>query len=281
MPLGANQLGRSQPNFWPNTAPRSPQPVVAGRGAERPAGRALLVRVVDDEDVGVGLLVLGLEIGLGRVVAEAARLDAQHVDRGLAFDDPFGQLPAGAAGRGDAEAVALVQPEIAQPPGRADDRAAVRGVGDGAVVDPLDADLAECRHAVDRGLDVRLEALEVVREQLVLGVGARAVEVAAGRALLVGAEQQAARLLAHVPGAVRFAQHAHLGQAVPMALLDLRVRLGHDVLVLDRDDRNIEPDHGAGLAREIAGRRDHVLAGDVALVGLDEPLARGRPLDAR
>ena len=65
----------------------------------------------------------------------------------LALDDPFGELPAGAAGGGDAEGVALVQPEIRQVPGRADDRAAVRRVGDGAVVDLLDADLAEGRHA--------------------------------------------------------------------------------------------------------------------------------------
>ena len=40
------------------------------------------------------------------------------------------------------------------------------------------------------------------------------------------------------------------------------MRLGHDVLVLDRDHRDVEPDHGAGLAREVAGGADHVLAGD-------------------
>jgi hypothetical protein len=58
------------------------------------------------------------------------------------------------------------------------------------------------------------------------------------------------------------------------------MRLGDDVLVLDGDDRNVESHHGAGLAREVARRRDDVFAGDVALVGLDDPLAIGLLLDA-
>ena len=118
----------------------------------------------------IGLLVLRLEIAARGVGAEAARIDAEHVDGRLALDDPFGELPAGAAGRGDAEGVALVQPEVRQVPGRADDRAAVGRVGDGAVVDLLDADLAEGRHAGDRRLDMRREAVEVLLEQLVFGI---------------------------------------------------------------------------------------------------------------
>ena len=64
------------------------------------------------------------------------------------------------------------------------------------------------------------------------------------------------------------AQHAHLGQALLVAPTSSGMRLGDDVLVLDRDRRDVEPDHGAGLAGEVAGGADHVLAGDVALVGL-------------
>ena len=70
---------------------------------------------------------------------------------------------------------------------------------------------------------------------------AGAVDVAGGRARLVGAEQQAASFFAHVPGPVRLPEHAHLRQATGMAGLDLRVRLGDDVLVLDREHGNIEP----------------------------------------
>ena len=53
------------------------------------------------------------------------------------------------------------------------------------------------------------------------------------------------------------------------------MRLGDDILMLDRDDRNIQPDHAACLAREVAGGADHMLACDLALVGGDFPLAGG------
>ena len=232
------------------------------------------------EDIGVGLLVLHFEIAARRVRPEAPRIDAHHVDGGLAFDDPFGQLPAGAAGRGDAEGMAFIEPDILEIPGRADDRRAVGRIGDGAIIDLLDADFAEGRHAGDRRLDMRRQPVEIFLEEFVFGLGRRSVDIAAGRALLVRPEQQAAIFLAHVPGGIGLAQHAHFGQALFLALLDQGMRLGDDILVLDRDDRNVDAQHLAGLAHEIAGRRDDVLAGDVALVGLDQPFAGGFLLDA-
>ena len=45
------------------------------------------------------------------------------------------------------------------------------------------------------------------------------------------------------------------------------MRFGDDILVLDRDHRHVDPDHAAGRPREIAGRRNDMLANDVALVG--------------
>ena len=254
--------------------------LMAGRALERPGGGALLVRVVRGEDVGVGFLVLHLEVAARGVRPEAARIDAHHVDGGHALDDPFGELPASAARRRHAERVALVEPEVLHIPRRADDRRAVRRVGDGAVVHLLDAGLAERRHARDGGFDVRGEAVEIFLEQLVLAVLRRAVDVAARRALLVGAEKQAAVLLAHVPRGVALAQHAHLRQPLPPALDDQGVRLGDDVLVLDGDDGDIEAHHLAGLAGEVAGGRDDMLARDIALVGLHQPFAGGLPLDA-
>ena len=175
----------------------------------------------------------------------------------------------------------FVQPDVRQVPGRPDDRAAVGGVGDGAVVDLLDADLAEGRDPGDGGLDVRGEPVEVFLEELVFALLVGAVDVAAGRALLVGAEDETAILFAHVPGRVGFAQHPHLRQALAVALDDGRVRLGDDVLVLDRDDRDVETEHGARLAGEVAGRADDVVGGDVALVGADHPAPVGGALEAR
>ena len=86
--------------------------VMAGEAAQRTGGGALLVRIVDGEDLGVGLLVLFLQIAAARIGAEAAGIDAHHVQRRLAVDDPVCELPACAASGGDAEAMALVQPEV-------------------------------------------------------------------------------------------------------------------------------------------------------------------------
>src|SRR5690606_17636008 len=101
---------------------------------------------MNDEDVRVSLFALLLQVRFGCVVAEAARIDTEHVDRRLAFHDPLGKLPAGAAGRRDAETVSFVEPEISLAPGGANDGASIRGVGNRAVVHFLDAGLAEDRH---------------------------------------------------------------------------------------------------------------------------------------
>ncbi len=180
-------------------------PVVTRRLPQRPRGDALLVGIVNGEDLGIGLLVLLDEIARLRISAEAPRIDSQHVDGRLPVDHPFRELPACAAGGGDAERMALVEPEIPEARRRADDRRAVRRVGDGAVVDFLHPNLAEGGHAGDRGFDMRGEAIQVLGEELVFADCRRPLDIAGRRSDLVGPEQQAARLLAHVPGGVRLA----------------------------------------------------------------------------
>src|SRR5256885_8752812 len=122
-------------------------------------------REVDDEHIAVGFLVLLDDVALAGIRAEAARRHRQHVDRRSALDDPLGELPAGAAGGGDAEAVALVEPDVAQAPGRSDERAAVGRVGDRSVDDVLDAAALERRHPARGRLDVRHQAIEIAGEE--------------------------------------------------------------------------------------------------------------------
>ena len=50
--------------------------------------------------------------------------------------------------------------------------------------------------------------------------------------------------------------------------------------MLDRNGGHVEAEQPSGLARIVAGGADHVLGDDVALVGGQLPLARGRALDA-
>ena len=198
-PVGGEEVGPFPAEQLSEHGAAGLHALVAGRGAQRARGGALLVRVMDDEDVGVGFLVLLYQVVPGGVFPETARLDPEHVDGRLALDDPLGQLPAGAACGRDAEAVPLGQPEIVEAPRRTDDRVAVRRIGDGAVEDFLDPDFGERRHPRHRGFDVRHEAVDVFLEEFVLGRRIRSIDVAAGRILFVGSQDESAVFLAQVP----------------------------------------------------------------------------------
>src|SRR5580693_6542377 len=101
--------------------------------------------------------------------------------------------------------MAFVKPEVSQAGRRANDRRAIGRVGDGAVVDLLDADLAEGGNARDRSFDMRRKTIKVLGKKLILAVRRRTVDIAGGRAFFVRSQQQTTRLLAHVPGGIRFA----------------------------------------------------------------------------
>src|SRR5690606_3356031 len=73
-------------------------------------------------------------------------------------------------------------------------------------------------------------------------------------------------LLAHVPGTVGFTYNPDCRQAMATPFLDRRMRLGHDVLVLDRDHRDVDADHLSRLAGEVAGTGDDVFGSDLALI---------------
>ena len=143
---------------------------------------------MDSEDVAVGFFVLELQVRLRAVVPEPSGIDAKHIDTRRALYHPFGQLPAGAAGCCDTEAVAFVEPEVFPIPGWTDDGAAVRRVANSAVVDFLDANFAKGGYAVDGGLDMGFQALQVFLEQFVLTIVGGSVPIADGRAFLIRAE---------------------------------------------------------------------------------------------
>ncbi len=115
-------------------------PVVAGRRPERPAGGALLVGVVDDEDVGVGLLVLLRGDRPWRRSSPKRRGSTPSMST---VGSPSVIHSASCQPAPPAAVMPKLWPSLSQKfrktPGRADDRAAVGGVADGAVVDPLDA----------------------------------------------------------------------------------------------------------------------------------------------
>ena len=151
---------------------------------------------------------------------------------------------------------------------RADDRRAVRRIGDGAVVDLLDADLAESGNARDRRFDVRARG----------GRGPR------GRARIRcrptdRRHSRPARRLRRARAAGRPPPRActrmnptRAAPPFPASLAPCALTISGCASVTiywccDRDYGHVDPDHAARLPGEIAGRGDDVLADDVALVG--------------
>ena len=240
--------------------------VVDRTGLGRARIGPLLVRKVDDEDVAVSFLVLLNDVALAGVGAVAARVDRHHVDAGLAVDDPLSQLPAGAAGGGDAEAVALIEPEVAHTPGGADQRATVGCIGNRAVDDVLDAAGGKRRHAPLGGLDVRQKPLEVALEQTLAEPVGHTVGEPGGRAGFVGPQDPAHPLLAQVVGLIGFAQHRELAAAGLSIGFELRGFVVNDVLMLDRDGGHVQSEQAPGLAQ----RHRQVRRRNVAVIGMVE-----------
>ncbi len=84
---------------------------------------------------------------------------------------------------------------------------------------------------------------------------------------LIGPDQQAVHLLAHVPGCVGFPQE---GQ-VNARFHQFGYVAEEDVLMLHGHDGQVEPDHGPDGRGPQPGAVDHVFAGDITLFGVNDP----------
>ena len=231
--------------------------------AAPPAAAAvvLLPRPVDGIIAGVGLDRAFVKIGLADVViAEPADVERPQVHAGLAGDDPFGHQAPGAAGRGDARREAAGDEEVVELGRPAEDRLAVgrdrdRPVDQGAHADPL-----EHRHAFGGQHRELLEAVEVGGQELAREVAGDARLAERHRIGLPAPDRQAADLGLHVDQVVGIAKGRQIARRV-------RNRLGHQVLMLERCHRNLDPGQGADRAAPHAGGVDHHLGADWAALG--------------
>ena len=215
-------------------------------------------------------------IGAALPVAKTPGVHLAYVDLGLAVDHPLGQVFSGAGTLGYSDAGAAAHPEVRQAGGRPDEESAVRGVGDGSADDALDAGVGERGYAPGRELEPRHQTVDVGRQQFGVERPVDAVErPSLGIRGLVGADDQALLLLAVITRRAgvtddrRFPfQGRHLGHVV-----------GHQILVDDVGDGNLEPDHGSDSGGETAGRIDHVLGDNRAVLGDHLPGSVGAPGD--
>ena len=192
----------------------------------------------------------------------------------------MGQLPARAASGRDPKAVTFVQPEVFEAPCWSDDRRSVGRIRNRAVIDFLDAHFTKGRHAIHCRNDIGFKPFECIGKQFIFTVRCWTIDIASRRANLIWAKQKATRFFTHIIACVRLAQHTHFGKAGLFALHDFGVLLGDQILVLHRDDRNIQPNHRPCLTREVARAGYDVLARYIALIRRDQPLAIGLLRDA-
>ncbi len=201
---------------------------------------------------------------------EAPDVHLPEVQLGLPVHDPRRHLAADAAGTRDPVRREAGGHEEPAHLGLAEDELVVGGERLRPVDDPAHAGVGHRRDPPDGALHDRLEAGHVGREELAIEVSRDPVERPRRRVALVAAHAQAADLLAEVDEVVRVAQ---LGQSRVHAL----DRLGEQVLVRHRDDRDGHPGHPADLRGEHPAGIDDDLRADLVALAL---VLDGHPGDA-
>jgi len=243
---------------------------------QRASSGELLVGERDAEAAGVVLAHLGVGVGQRRVVAVAGDVHAPDVGAGVAVHHPVGERQAHAAALRQAGHDRIGHPHAPHALDRADQRVAVGAERERAVDELLDARFADQREVLERLLQLGGDAVEVVGEQLEHEVPRCLLRCPRPVVLLVGAEQDALALLAGVDLA---GEVDHVRQLATTGLVvcdDFRHRLGHQVVVLHGQHRQLQPRHAADLASPQAARVHHVLGMDgVVAVGDDIPGAVG------
>jgi hypothetical protein len=188
-----------------------------------------------------------------RVAAEAADVELPHVDARLAVDDPFGGEAARASREHDPEdAEAGEDVEVTQPGHGPHQAAAVGRVGVRAVDDRPDAGVREHRQTVGRRRERLLDLVEVRRQQLPVEAVGDAVDRPGLRIALERPDQQRLALLPHVVRRVRVTQDRQLA----LQPHDLAQRRRDDVVVLERDERQVSAGEAAHLTCPLARRVD-------------------------
>ena len=195
------------------------------------------------------------------------------------MEHPLGQVLAAAGTLGNAERRPAAEPEILEARHRAEQGQSVGAVGDGSVDDAPDAGRFEDRHARHRATEPGHQALEIVGKQFAVGIPRRQSARRPGTGepfALVDADQPGLLLLAQIGRGVGVARHREFFAP----FLELRHWPRNQVVVLDVVDGKVRSHHLRHLPRVAAGRVDHGLGNDAALLREDFPFAARSRVDA-
>ena len=248
--------------------------VVDRRRVQWASGRELLVGERDAEAARVVLAHLGVGVGERRVVAVPGDIHAPDVGTGIAVHHPVGEAEADSTALREAGHDGTCAPHALHPLDRADQGIAIGAEREGAVDELLDAGTANGGEVFEAARQFRRDAIEVVGEQLEHEVPGCLLRRPRPVVLLVGAQQDALPLLAGVDLAGEIDQVRQLAAHGCVVLDDFRHRLGHQVVMLHRQHRQLESGHAAHLARPQPACVHHVLGVDrVVSISDDVPCA--------
>ena len=246
------------------------QTLVHGCGAQRARGRQFFVREADAEAARVVFAHLHVGVGAVRPATVAGHVHGPHVGTRVAFGHPVGKREAHTTALAEASHDAASHPIVAHAAHRADERVAVRRESERAVHHSADAHFAETREVLEGHFQARGDTLEVVRQQVLAEVPRRVLRGPRYAGTLVGADEHAATLLAHVDLAFEV-------DDVELFFLvhELRQVLGDEVLVFHGEDGQLEAHHAADFTRPQAAGVHHVFGVHGALFGHHIPSAIG------
>ncbi len=213
--------------------------------------------------------------GIG-VLGEAARVEKPGIPLAFAVHHDLRQQLAMTAGFADTGAQADRAIGVVDAGNRADQRRAVDGVGDGAIDHRVNPRLGQRRQALENALHVVETTIEVGRAQRLGEVGVDAIHAEGLTALFVDAYQQAFLFLAAVKIVAWITDDGH----AKIKCFEFGHGVGEEVHVLHRGHRVGDAEHVAHLVDPVAGRVDHLFAGDVAVFAVHDKFAVGLARDA-
>ena len=205
-----------------------------------------------------GAIVQMRAVGVQR--RESPDVDIPQIDRRFTADDPFRDQSPGTAGVGDARRIESRTDKVAAQFRRlAENEIAVEGEAFRAVQQQLDLGCFEARRAMNGVGHQRLELIPVLWQQLKLEALGDPGNVPRLGDRLETAHHQSAHLFLVVDVAVGIAHHRQIG-------MDAGNRPRHDVEMLGRKQRHVDPRELAKFARPYSAAVHQALAPQLVFV---------------
>ena len=271
-PLGGEIKRHFEIIALPPPRTRRTHVAIGGRGFQRATCRQLLIRVGHHEATGIELAGRFFDILLVlRKDAVAGDIHAVDIGLRLAMDHPFGQRLANTAALQEARHHGAGRPVAAFARHGAYQRIAIGGECERAVHPSLHSHILQGRVAFKAQDQLFLDPVGVFLLQLEPVFPRRAVHHPVLVVDFIDAQQHALLILPQIGEPFQIDRHRHF----EIQLFKRGDRVGNQVVVVERRDRQLDPGHTAHLLGPEPTRIDHMLARDRAFFGHNFPPLQG------